>query len=84
MPFFQGYALQKDISWFVEEGPSGHVKLMCLHLLLPLWNDGWNGKLPDGFKKLNALHLELEEKAHDPATIQSYEAYKKRLEEQRE
>ena len=46
--------------------------------------DGWKEKLATDFKKLNALHLKLEEKPHDLATIQAYEAYKKRREEERE
>ena len=46
--------------------------------------DDWKEKIAADFKRFNALHLELQERPHDPATIQAYEAYKKRREEERE
>jgi len=43
----------------------------------------WKEKLAVEFKKLNSLHRELEERPHDLATIQAYEAYNKKREEER-
>jgi hypothetical protein len=47
-------------------------------------DNDWKEKPAAEFKKLNALHLELQERPHDIAAIQAYEAYKKRREEERQ
>ena len=43
----------------------------------------WKEKLAAEFKKLNSLHRELEDRPHDLATIQDYEEYNKKREEER-
>jgi hypothetical protein len=46
-------------------------------------NNDCRGKLAAEFKKLNALHRELEENPCDLAAIHAYESYKKKREEER-
>ena len=46
-------------------------------------SDDWTDKLVDNFKEFYALHHELVERPHDLATIQAYEAYKKRNDERK-
>ena len=45
--------------------------------------DDWTEKLVANFNEFYALHQELVERPHDLATIQAYEAYKKRSEERK-
>ncbi|KAK1678547.1 hypothetical protein QYE76_039395 [Lolium multiflorum] len=47
-------------------------------------NNDCRGKLAAEFKKLNALHQELEENPWDLAAIHAYESYKKKREEERQ
>ena len=47
-------------------------------------NNDWREKLAAEFKKLNALHRELEENPCDLASIHAYESYKKKREEERQ
>ena len=57
--------------------PSSSVAVAC-------GTGDWKENLAAEFKMLNALHLELQQRPHDPALVQAYEAYKKRREEERE
>jgi hypothetical protein len=41
-------------------------------------NDDWKKQLLENFYEFQDLHRKLIERPHDPATIQAYEAYKKR------
>jgi hypothetical protein len=44
-------------------------------------NDDWKKQLLENFYEFQDLHRKLIERPHDPATIQAYEAYKKRIAE---
>ena len=57
--------------------PSSSVAVAC-------GTGDWKENLAAEFKMLNALHLELQQRPHDTALVQAYEAYKKRREEERE
>jgi hypothetical protein len=48
-----------------------------------LGSDDWKEKLVENFNEFEALHRELIERPHDPATIKAYEAYKKRSAERK-
>ena len=47
--------------------PSSSVVVAC-------GTGDWKENLAAEFKKLNALHLELQQRPHDPALVQAYEA----------